>query len=55
MAILTGIMGREAAYCGKTIEWDAALNSKQDLSPAVYEWGPLPIGETPMPGKYRFT
>ena len=30
---LTGIMGREAAYSGQTIEWDDALNSKTRLGP----------------------
>lgn len=51
---LTGIMGREAAYTGQTIEWDDALNSKTRLGPTVYEFGPLPFPEVPVPGQYRF-
>ena len=40
---LTGIMGREAAYSGQTIEWDDALNSTMRLGPTKYEFGPLPF------------
>jgi predicted dehydrogenase len=32
---LTAIMGRMAAYSGKIVEWDAALNSNLSLAPAV--------------------
>jgi len=39
---LVGIMGREAAYTGQTIEWDDALNSNTRLGPEKYELGPLP-------------
>jgi predicted dehydrogenase len=51
---LTGIMGREAAYSGQTIEWDDAFNSKTRLGPDKYEFGPLPFPAVPMPGEYRF-
>jgi predicted dehydrogenase len=49
---LTAIMGREATYSGQIIEWDDALKSKQDLTPAKYEFGPLPTAPVPMPGQY---
>jgi predicted dehydrogenase len=52
---LTAIMGRETAYSGKMLEWDDALNSKQDLSPAKLELGPLPMPPVAMPGKYKLT
>jgi predicted dehydrogenase len=52
---LTAIMGREATYSGQIIEWDDALNSKQDLTPSKYELGPVPIRPVPMPGKYKFS
>jgi len=51
---LTGIMGRESAYTGQVIEWDAALNSKLDLSPARYAMGELPFPEVPQPGRHKF-
>jgi len=52
---LTAIMGRETAYSGKLLEWDDALNSKQDLSPAKLELGPLPTLPVAMPGTYKLT
>lgn len=49
---LTAIMGRMSAYTGKEITWDFALNeSKLDLSPSRYEFGPLPTPKVAMPGK----
>ena len=48
-------MGRETAYSGKMLEADDALNSKQDLSLAKLEWGPLPTPPVAMPGDYRLT
>lgn len=50
---LTAIMGRETAYSGQALEWEYALNSKQDLSPAKLEMGPLPAPAVAMPGTYR--
>lgn len=50
---LTAIIGREATYSGQIIEWEDALNSKQDLTPTKYEFGPKPIRPVPMPGKYK--
>jgi hypothetical protein len=51
---LMGIMGREAAYSGKTITREEILNSKTRLGPDKYEFGSLPFPEVPMPGKYVF-
>jgi predicted dehydrogenase len=48
---LTAILGREAAYTGKKIAWDEILASGLDLSPAAYEFGPLPVAGVPIPGK----
>jgi predicted dehydrogenase len=47
---LTAIMGREAAYTGQVIKWDEFLASNLDLSPAKYEFGPLPEPATAVPG-----
>ena len=33
------IMGRMATYTGQVITWEMALNSKEDLTPAKYEFG----------------
>ncbi len=52
---LTAIMARESAYSGKGIEWEDALNSKQDLTPAKLELGPLPAPSVAMPGRYRLS
>lgn len=51
---LLAIQGRMSAYTGKTITWEAAMGSKEDLSPSKYEWGPLPEPEVAMPGVTRF-
>ena len=52
---MTGILGREAAYSGQAIEWDAAMKSTKRLGPEKYEFGPYPIPEVAMPGVYRFS
>ncbi len=49
---LTAIMGRESAYSGRVVEWDALLNSGTRLGPDKYEFGSLPFPEVAIPGKY---
>jgi predicted dehydrogenase len=51
---LMAIMGRMATYTGQVITWDMALNSKEDLTPAKYEFGPLPVAEVARPGVTKF-
>jgi len=51
---MTGILGREAVYSGKAVEWDAAMNSTRRLGPEKYELGPYPTPPVAMPGRYRF-
>jgi hypothetical protein len=51
---LLAIMGRMAAYTGKVITWEMALNSKEDLSPAQYAWGDAPRRPVPRPGVTKF-
>jgi predicted dehydrogenase len=48
---LMAIMGRMATYTGQVITWDKALHSKEDLTPARYEWGPMPMPPVALPGK----
>jgi len=51
---LMGIMGRESAYSGRTVEWEQALNSPTRLGPEKYEFGDLPMPDVAIPGKYKF-
>jgi len=52
---LMAIMGRMATYTGQVIEWAAALNSKEDLSPKVYDMkASLPEPKVAMPGLTKF-
>jgi predicted dehydrogenase len=51
---LLAILARMAAYTGKTITWDQAFNSTEDLSPPKYEWGPIPTPEIARPGVTPF-
>jgi predicted dehydrogenase len=51
---LTAIMGREAAYTGQVIEWDALLKADQYLAPAALDtiaFGALPVPPVPTPGR----
>ncbi len=50
---LTGIMGRESAYSGQTVEWDKIINSQVRLGPEKYEFGSFPVSPVAMPGKYK--
>jgi predicted dehydrogenase len=51
---LIAIMGRMAAYTGKQITWEMALNSKENLSPDRYEWGSMPEPTVAIPGVTAF-
>jgi len=51
---LIAILGREAAYTGKSIAWDEIMASPLRYGPETYTMGPLPFyheGEAPKPGK----
>ncbi len=52
---LMAIMGRMAAYTGKEITWEQALNSQQDLVPQEFDWNKK-IDEPPLavPGLTEF-
>jgi len=48
---LTGIMGRMAAYTGRKVTWDEALNSEEKLVPDVWDFSlPYPVRPVPIPG-----
>jgi len=48
---LTAIMGRMSTYTGKEVTWDQALNSKLDLAPETYAFGPCEVRPVSIPGK----
>jgi predicted dehydrogenase len=57
---LTAIMGREAAYSGAAVEWDAILNSKFAYGPeqlftdcSKMEYGPFRVLQPPMPNDHN--
>ncbi len=50
---MTGIMGREAVYSGRSLTWDDAINASRRLGPEAYEFGEYPTPPVPMPGQYR--
>ncbi len=51
---LLAIMGRMATYTGQEITWDMAWNSKEDLTPARYEWGEIASSPVAIPGSTKF-
>jgi len=49
---MTAIMGRMAAYTGKKLAWDEALNSNLNLVPDELDFSkPYPVGPVPVPGE----
>jgi myo-inositol 2-dehydrogenase / D-chiro-inositol 1-dehydrogenase len=51
VSTLTAIMGRTAAYTGKSVTWDDIFKSNMDLGPAKIELGTVDIKfEVPLPG-----
>ncbi|HEV2351473.1 MAG TPA: Gfo/Idh/MocA family oxidoreductase [Terriglobia bacterium] len=49
---LTAILGRMAAYTGKAVTWEQALNSKEDLMPPKVDWdASLAVAPVAMPGQ----
>ena len=44
-----------AAYTGKAITWQMAMNSKEDLSPPRYDWDvALSVPPVAVPGVMKF-
>ena len=50
---LCAIMGRMAAYSGKDVTWDQALNSEEVLMQDSVEFGPRQVAPVAIPGKTR--
>lgn len=47
---MIGIMGRLAAYTGKTLSWDQAMGSTERLGPTEYAWSEVPEPTPAVPG-----
>jgi predicted dehydrogenase len=54
LSTLLALMGRTAAYTGMVVTPEVILNSKEDLSPPKYEFGPLATPAVPVPGFTKF-
>ncbi|MFO0930411.1 MAG: Gfo/Idh/MocA family oxidoreductase [Gemmataceae bacterium] len=52
---MTGILGRECVYSGRSISWDELMKSDVRLGPPKYEFGAYPCPPVPMPGKYQIS
>jgi predicted dehydrogenase len=52
---LTGIMGRDSAYSGRSVTWEEVLNSPSRLGPDQYSMGSLPFPEVAIPGQYKLS
>ncbi|MEM7699179.1 MAG: gfo/Idh/MocA family oxidoreductase, partial [Verrucomicrobiota bacterium] len=51
---LSAIAGRMAAYTGRSMKWEWALQrSALDLSPEKYEFGDLAVDPVAVPGKVK--
>ncbi len=56
---MTSILGRNATYSGKEVEWDKAINSEVSIMPESFEWdaptksvpGPDGLYPRPVPGQ----
>ncbi len=50
-SVFTAIMGRMAAYTGKKLTWEEALNMELDIVPKNMSWDkPMPADPIPVPG-----
>ncbi|MBT7094980.1 MAG: Gfo/Idh/MocA family oxidoreductase [Bacteroidetes bacterium] len=51
LSTMTAIMGREAAYTGQLLNWDAMMKSNMRMGPKEYVMGPVDMEiKTPVPG-----
>jgi hypothetical protein len=49
---MCAIIGRMSAYTGRAISWDwAMMNSRLDLTPPKFAFGPNPVDPVAVPGK----
>ena len=48
---LTAVLGRESAYTGQELAWEALMNSGLDLVPRSFAFGSMPFPAVAIPGK----
>ena len=49
------IMSRMSVYTGRSLTWEQAINSKEDLSPSGYTWDSQPPAlRVAVPGVSKF-
>jgi len=51
---MAAILGRMSAYTGQRLTWEQAIASEEDLTPAVWAFGPGLDCPIAMPGKTKF-
>jgi predicted dehydrogenase len=51
---LMAILGRLSAYSGQAVTWEQARESREDLTPASYVWGPIEAPPVARPGVTQF-
>lgn len=52
---MMAILARMSAYTGRTLTWEEAMNSHEDLSPSGYSWqANPPAADVAIPGVKRF-
>jgi myo-inositol 2-dehydrogenase / D-chiro-inositol 1-dehydrogenase len=51
---LMAIMGRMAAYTGRQVTWEDALNSEEDMNPGEWTWADRPFPAVAKPGTTKF-
>jgi predicted dehydrogenase len=55
MSTMMAIMSRMSAYTGRSLTWEQAFNSQEDLSPSGYGWdAEPPVAEVAVPGVTKF-
>ncbi len=52
---MLAIMGRMAAYTGKDVTWEQAMNSTEVLMPETVEFGSRPVAPVAIPGKTQLS
>jgi myo-inositol 2-dehydrogenase/D-chiro-inositol 1-dehydrogenase len=52
---MMAIISRMSAYTGRSLTWEQAINSKEDLSPSAYTWDAKPpASDVAVPGVTQF-
>jgi len=52
---MLAVMGRMACYTGQQITWRQAMESRENLTPASYAWGDMPVPPVARPGVTTFS